>query len=146
HIPFTVREDTTIPPLVGDPQKLAQMGRFLFEESRSTLPKGGAVEVRLAAIDDGATVEVTFIDNGELIPEVDLERLFDPFFVRSNKPEELGTNLMACYLTVYHHGGTIRAARTTDDRNAVIFTLPVVPIEDPDMDYSRRLGRVANFR
>lgn len=146
HITFSIRKDTAIPSLVGDPQKLAQMGRFLFEESRSTLPKGGAVEVRLAAIDDGATVEVTFIDNGELIPEVDLERLFDPFFVRSNKPEELGTNLMACYLTVYHHGGTIRAARTTDDRNAVIFTLPVVPIEDPDMDYSRRLGRVANFR
>lgn len=147
HITFTVREDTAIPRLVGDPQKLAQMGRFLFEESRSTLPKGGSVEVRLAALDDGATVEVTFMDSGELIPELDLERLFDPFFVRANKPEELGTNLMACYLTVYHHGGTIRAERTADNRNAVIFTLPVVPVEDPNTDYSRRrLGRVADFR
>lgn len=146
EITFTIGEYTPIPSLVGDAQKLAQMARFLFEESRSTLRKGGEIEVRLNAIDDGATIETTFIDSGELIPEADLERLFDPFFVRQSKPEELGTNLMACYLTVYHHGGTIRAERTADGRNAVIFTLPVVPVEDPDTDYSRRLlGRIADF-
>jgi signal transduction histidine kinase len=146
HITFTIGDDREIPLLVGDPQKLAQMGRFLFEESRSTLRKGGTIEVRFAAIDDGASIETTFIDSGELIPEADLERLFDPFFVRQSKPEELGTNLMACYLTVYHHGGAIRAERTADGRNAVIFTLPVVPVDDPDTDYSRRLlGRIADF-
>jgi len=145
-ISFTIEAVTEIPLLVGDMQKLAQMARFLFEESRSTLRKGGVIEIQLATVDSGATIETTFIDSGELIPEADLERLFDPFFVRQSKPEELGTNLMACYLTVYHHGGTIRAERTADGRNAVIFTLPVVPVEDPDTDYSRRLlGRIADF-
>jgi signal transduction histidine kinase len=145
-ISFTIEAVTEIPLLVGDMQKLAQMARFLFEESRSTLRKGGVIEIRVATVDSGATIETTFIDSGELIPEADLERLFDPFFVRQSKPEELGTNLMACYLTVYHHGGTIRAERTADGRNAVIFTLPVVPVEDPDTDYSRRLlGRIADF-
>ena len=146
QISFKIEEAAGLPLIVGDPQKLAQMGRFLFEESRSTLRKGGSIEIRFDEIDDGASIETTFIDSGELIPEADLERLFDPFFVRRNKPEELGTNLMACYLTVYHHGGTIRAERTDDGRNAVIFTLPVVPVEDLNTDYSRRLlGRIADF-
>ena len=145
-ISFTIGEGAKIPLLVGDAQKLAQMARFLFEESRSTLRKGGVIEIRMTTVDDGISIETTFIDSGELIPEADLERLFDPFFVRQSKPEELGTNLMACYLTVYHHGGTIRAERTADGRNAVIFTLPVVPLDNPDTDYSRRLlGRIADF-
>jgi len=146
QISFKIEEAAGLPRIVGDPQKLAQMGRFLFEETRTTLRKGGSIEVRFDMVDDGASIETTFIDSGELIPEADLERLFDPFFVRQNKPEELGTNLMACYLTVYHHGGTIRAERTDDGRNAVIFTLPVVPVEDLNTDYSRRLlGRIADF-
>ena len=146
QISFKIEEAAGLPLIVGDPQKLAQMGRFLFEETRTTLRKGGSIEVRFDMVDDGASIETTFIDSGELIPEADLERLFDPFFVRQNKPEELGTNLMACYLTVYHHGGTIRAERTDDGRNAVIFTLPVVPVEDLNTDYSRRLlGRIADF-
>jgi signal transduction histidine kinase len=145
-INFTIGEDAKIPRLIGDAQKLAQMARFLFEESRSTLRKGGDIEIRMTTVDGGASIETTFIDSGELIPEDELERLFDPFFVRRSKPEELGTNLMACYLTVYHHGGTIRAERTADQRNAVIFTLPVVPLDNPDTDYSRRLlGRIADF-
>jgi K+-sensing histidine kinase KdpD len=146
QISFKIVETAGLPFIVGDQQKLAQMGRFLFEETRTTLRKGGNIEVRFSLVDEGASVETTFIDSGELIPDEDLERLFDPFFVRRNKPEELGTNLMACYLTVFHHGGTIRAERTDDGRNAVIFTLPVVPVEDLNTDYSRRLlGRIADF-
>ncbi len=59
-------------------------------------------------VNGGRTLETTFIDNGDPVPEEDLGRLFDPFYVRANTPEELGTNLMACYLTVFHHGGAIR--------------------------------------
>jgi K+-sensing histidine kinase KdpD len=35
--------------------------------------------------------------------------LFDPFFVRSHQPTEIGVNLTACYVIVHLHQGTINA-------------------------------------
>lgn len=133
----------------GDPRKLSQMARFFFEESRSTLKRGGEIEVRFETINGGRTLATTFIDNGDPVPEEDLARLFDPFYVRANTPEELGTNLMACYLTVFHHGGAIRAERTSDGRNAIVFTLPTTPVADEEEDGAepspRQLWRLADF-
>ncbi len=146
HCAIFAPED--LPRLAGDAQKLAQLGRFLFEEARSTLKRGGGIEVRLSAIDGGGSIETIFIDNGDPVPEEDLPRIFDPFYVRANTPEELGTNLMACYLTVFHHGGTIRASRTGDGRNAVIFTLPVAPApvgEEGGEPNPGQLWRLADF-
>ncbi len=129
-IRFAIRAPQDLPTITGDQRKLSQMARFFFEESRSTLKRGGEIEVSFATIKGGRTLETTFIDNGEAVPEEDLARLFDPFYVRANSPEQLGTNLMACYLIAFHHGGAIRAERTTDGRNAIIFTLPTAPVPD----------------
>jgi len=147
-IRFKVEGPDDLPLITGDSQKLSQMSRFLFEEARSILKRGGEIEVFLSAIDGGRDVQVVFLDNGDPVPDADLPRLFDPFYVRANQPEELGTNLMACYLTVFHHGGTIRAERSTDGRNAVIFSLPVAPESDGDEESEaspRLLWRLADF-
>lgn len=124
-IQFSIIVEGEAPVITGDAKRIAQMSRFLFEDSRSTLKNGGEIEIRISSPKGGGMVETRFIDNGELLPEEDLARVFDPFFVRANKPEELGTHLMACYLTVFQHGGWIRAERTVDGRNAVIFALPM---------------------
>jgi len=128
-IDFSIQATDTLPPISGDRQKIGQMARLLFMEAKSSLKEGGNIEIHFRSASDESAVRITFIDDGQLIPEGDLERLFDPFFVRSDKPEELGTNLMACYLTVFHHGGGIRAKRTGDGRNAVVVTLPIEPIQ-----------------
>lgn len=137
-----------LPRMTGDREKLSQLGRFLFEETRGTLKEGAEIEVRLEPLDSSAAIELTFIDNGDPVPQEDLARLFDPFYVRPNRPEELGTNLMACYLTVFHHGGTIRAERTTDGRNALVIVLPVEPVRDEEDEIEaspRHLWRLADF-
>lgn len=147
-IRFKLEAPEDLPLIQGDAQKLAQMARFLFEEARSVLKRGGEVEIFLSSIDGGRDVQVVFLDNGDPVPEQDLPRLFDPFYVRANQPEELGTNLMACYLTVFHHGGTIRAERAADGRNAVIFSIPVSPESAGDDDLEptpRMLWRLADF-
>ncbi len=126
-ITFTIQSEDGLPVLTGDGNRIAQMSRFLFEDSKSTLKSGGQIEIQISLLDEERVIETRFIDSGEPIPNEDLTRVFDPFFVRNNKPEELGTNLMACYLTVFQHGGAIRAERTEDGRNSVIFTLPVSP-------------------
>lgn len=125
EIRFTLTQEGEPLLITGDAKRISQMSRFLFEDSRSTLKNGGEIEILISSPQGTGMVETTFIDNGELLSEEDLARVFDPFFVRTNKPEELGTHLMACYLTVFQHGGWIRAERTEDGRNAVIFSLPV---------------------
>jgi CheY-like chemotaxis protein len=146
QISFSVNEANAIPPIDGDLPKIAQMGRFLFEEAKSGMGKGGEIEVLLTATEEGETVEITFLDSGKLVPELELERLFDPFFIRQSKPEELGTNLMACYLTAFYHGGSIHAERTADNRNAIIVSLPVNRPAEVTTEMSRRiLDRVADF-
>lgn len=124
-IGFVVLAPHDLPTISGDARKLAQLARFLFEEARSSLADGGEIEVRLGSIQEGRGVEVTFIDNGPPLPDEDLARVFDPFCLRPDRSEEPGTRLMACYLTVFHHGGAIRAERTEDGRNALLFSLPV---------------------
>lgn len=100
--------------------------------------------------DGGRSVSLVFAGDGDPLPEEDLPWLFDPFYVRANFPEELGTNLMTCYLTVFHPGGTIRAKRTEDSRKAVVLTLPVtspppdVEVEE-GMKATGRLWRLADF-
>lgn len=147
-IKVTFQIPDSLPRMTGDREKLAQLGRFLFEETRSTIRSGAQVDVRLASLDNDGAIELSFIDNGDPVPQEDLARLFDPFYVRPNSPEELGTNLMACYLTVFHHGGTIRAERTADGRNAVVIVLPVEPPKDDDEELEaspRQLWRLADF-
>ncbi|MCB1207121.1 MAG: response regulator [Verrucomicrobiae bacterium] len=147
-IQFRIEAPLDLPEISGDSGKLAQMVRLLYEEVRMNLRKGGELEVTVKTIENDSILEVAFLDNGEAVPEEDLPRLFDPFYVRVNQPEELGTNLMACYLTVFHHGGAIRAERAKDGRNALIFTLPVDPRqvgeEEPE-DMPRTLWRLADF-
>jgi signal transduction histidine kinase len=127
-----------IPSIAGDAQKIGQMARLLFQEAKSTIGGEGTIEVRLSSGPKG-NIQIVIVDSGEAIPEEDLKHLFDPFFVRNDRPEDLGTNLMACYLTVYHHGGTIKARRTRDGRNAIELSLPVKPLSEEQARRSRRV-------
>lgn len=115
-----------IPVLKGNSQRISQMLRMLFDEVAANLPDGGNVEVGISTLEKGETVQVEVLDDGHLIPKEELSRLFDPFYVRSDRPEDLGTNLMACYLTVFYHGGNIRAEHSDDGRNRIVFTLPKI--------------------
>jgi signal transduction histidine kinase len=114
-----------IPNIEGDPSRIAQMFRLLFDEVRCNLKNGGEVDVVFRNTTSGDAVIIDVIDDGPPLPAKELDRIFDPFYVRSDRPEELGTNLMACYLTVFYHGGKIDARITDDGRNAISLVLPV---------------------
>ncbi len=138
-----------VPKISGDRQKLSQMARFLFEEARTNLREENEVEVRVTKSIDEEGIDVAFIDDGPPIPEEELARIFDPFYVRMNQPEELGINLLACYLTVFQHGGMICAKQAPDGRNSILFSLPCIPnrsSETEGLDSAHQtLWRLADF-
>tara|TARA_R110002096_G_scaffold142779_1_gene298292 strand:+ start:3327 stop:4568 length:1242 start_codon:yes stop_codon:yes gene_type:complete len=130
-----------LPEISGDGQKIGQMARLLFLEAKSSLSAGGTIEVTMRSSTSDGGIRISVIDDGDLIPEEDLKHIFDPFFVRSERPEDIGTNMMACYLTAYHHGGAIRAKRNFDDRNIVEIALPKQP---PSEERSQRSRQILN--
>jgi two-component system sensor histidine kinase KdpD len=79
------------------------------------------------------TVILRVLDEGEGIPEADLERIFDKFFrVRRSDRQRAGTGLglAICRGFVEAMGGSITAANRTD-RTGAVFTIrlpvPVTP-------------------
>jgi len=125
EIEFSLERAAVLPTVRGDSEKIERMLRLLLQELAATLRKnGGKIEMLLASTDDPEGVAMTVFDSGEPIPDQDLKHLFDPFYVRMQRPEELGTNFLACYLTVFHHGGSIEAFRAEDGRNAIKIWFP----------------------
>ncbi len=131
-----------LPLVKGDPHRINQMIRIVLLEATKAMGEAGEVEVHLATREEDCGVVLTVLDSGELIPEEDLKHLFEPFYVRAQRPEDLGSNFLACYLTAFSHGGTIRAYRSNDQRNAIEITLPLVP---PGKERVEMIQQVRDF-
>jgi two-component system OmpR family sensor kinase/two-component system sensor histidine kinase QseC len=69
----------------GDQAALRTLTRNLVDNAVRYTPEGGKVEVRIASVGNGATLEV--IDTGPGIPERDRARAFDRFYRRAAAPE-----------------------------------------------------------
>lgn len=128
QIQFRIGGQISGAEIAGDEAKLYQLARLLFLEAKTHLGNSGNIEVLILPDSRIQGYSISFIDNGPPVAEEDLNRLFDAFFVRGDQPDEFGMNLVACYLIVFHHGGTMSAKTLPDGRNAIIFNLPAVPV------------------
>ncbi len=131
-IEFTVTTDATLHTITADPGKVSRMTDSLIKEAVANAGSSGKIEVQLSNTTLKSSgfdaVRVQCIDNGEPVPEKERSRLFDPFLVRADRPGELGTDLVACYLSAFQHGGTVQAVATADGRNMIELILPVIPV------------------
>lgn len=137
-----IKEDDDLPIMKGDPRRISQMVRILLQEAKMAMPESGDIEIELRRREELAGIKLTILDSGELIPEEDLKHLFEPFYVRAQRPEDLGSNFLACYLTAFSHGGTIRAYRSEDGRNAIEVCLPLFP---PGKERVEMIRQVRDF-
>ena len=106
--------DPATPHLPVDAERFQQLWRLLFTEELTHLSPGDELIITVAPAQDLTGRDVLRIclrDNGAWPAEERYANLFDPFFVRTNKPDDFGVNMMACYSIVYLHGGTIEAKR-----------------------------------
>lgn len=125
-IQINIEQHPDTPTISGDAGKLGQMARQLLKESIRNIGETGIINITVSS-DPERGVLVSCSDDGSPIAEGDLEHLFDPFFVRSGDPNELGIDLVGSFLTVYHHGGTMNARRCVNGKNVIEFSLPLVP-------------------
>ncbi|WP_375466263.1 DUF4118 domain-containing protein [uncultured Methylobacterium sp.] len=125
HVAVDIAPD--LPPLRLDPVLFEQVLVNLLDNAAKYAPAGSTV--RLRGWQDRATVFLQVIDEGDGLPEADVERVFDTFY-RVAKADSVragtGLGLAISRGFVEAMGGTITVANRTDRSGAVFtLTLPV---------------------
>jgi signal transduction histidine kinase len=117
--------DSSVPVVSLDGEKLHQVFLNIALNAVSAMPDGGklTVETRLRPLDAGHQVVVTFKDEGVGIAPEDIDRIFDPFFTRSE--EGTGLGLSISHTIVQNHGGRIDVAPNHPKGTVFSIVIPV---------------------
>ena len=116
-------------PIVGDPERLAQLLDNLISNAIKFTPAGDQVEVRVDASADPAVIEVR--DTGFGIAAADQEQLFERFF-RTRSATEMaiagtGLGLSIAKAIVDAHGGSISVESAEGVGTTFRVELPLAP-------------------
>lgn len=130
-IRFNLEVSSKVPPLLVHRERFRQMLRLLFIEEITHLHEGDLVQIK-AQIEKDAEgdeyVVISLADNGAWGGPQDVAaNLFDPFYTRSRKPDDFGVNMMACYVTLHLHGGSVTARRLEPNGMEMVMRLPLDP-------------------
>jgi two-component system sensor histidine kinase KdpD len=119
--------ESGLPLLDLDMVLMEQVLFNLFDNAAKYAPQGSRIMV--TARHEGTAAVIRLLDEGEGIPDADLERIFDKFYrVRRSDRQRAGTGLglAICRGFVEAMGGSITAANRIDRPGAVFtITLPV---------------------
>ena len=123
-----------LPELKVDGKKFQRMFELLLKDEIATLGPRGRVKFTaqiLGPKEGPSEVQIELEDNGPALSQDALRSIFDPFFVRSGNPQEVGVYLMSCFFIVYHHGGRVAARRENGRGNLLTLTFPTNPLAKP---------------
>lgn len=133
NLNFKFKADPDFPPILVHGERFRQLWRLIFIEEITHLKPGEGFEVRATLGTDPVNGQeqavITLTDNGGWEAEDRAANLFDPFFTRSRKPDDFGVNMMACFVTVHLHGGSIEATRLEPKGLELIMRLPLDPAQ-----------------
>lgn len=128
RVEYNVSPD--LPPILVHAERFRQLWRLIFIEEITHLHPGDYVRIRATLQRDAAGQEqavMVLTDNGAWGAQDRAANLFDPFFTRSRKPDDFGVNMMACYVTLHLHGGSIEAKRLEPQGLELTMRLPMDP-------------------
>jgi PAS domain S-box-containing protein len=129
------RYDPSLPPILGDEDRLVQVFHNLVRNALEAMPDGGALTLAtrvsmnplFGKVDLGAgqrhMVEVQVMDEGMGIPAATRARIFDPFF--TTKERGLGLGLAICHQVLEQHRGAIQLESVENCGTTVTCFLPI---------------------
>jgi two-component system nitrogen regulation sensor histidine kinase GlnL len=129
------RYDPSLPPILGDEDRLLQVFHNLVVNALEAMPQGGRLTLTtrvslnplFGKVDTGQgprpMVEVQVADEGPGIPAAVRGRIFDPFF--TTKPRGLGLGLALCHRIVEEHRGVLHVDSHEGRGTVVTCFLPV---------------------
>ena len=129
------RYDPSLPPILGDEDRLMQVFHNLVRNAIEAMADGGQLTLTtrvslnplFGKMDLGAgqraMVEAQVADEGAGIPAAARARIFDPFF--TTKERGLGLGLAICHQVLEQHRGAIQVDSTEGRGTAVTCFLPI---------------------
>jgi PAS domain S-box-containing protein len=130
------RYDPSLPPILGDEDRLVQVFHNLVRNGIEAMKDGGqltlatrvSMDPLFGKVDMGAgqrtMVEVQVLDEGSGIPAAARGRIFDPFF--TTKERGLGLGLAICHQVMEQHKGAIHIDSVEGHGTTVTCFLPIV--------------------
>ncbi len=116
-------------PVEADEGQLSQVIHNLVINAVQAMPDGGTIRIgaenRLSQQKGERSVRISVADTGTGIPEVHLQRIFDPYF--TTKQQGSGLGLATCYSIVRKHGGTISVTSAMGRGSTFHVDLPAAP-------------------
>lgn len=110
-------------PLIrADVSKMFDVLDLLINNAMEAMPSGGLI--KLMTYSFGRTCEIVVADEGQCIPEIYRERIFEPFF-SYNKENHPGLGLAIAKNIINAHGGDINYRNTDTKGSKITITLPV---------------------
>jgi two-component system, NtrC family, nitrogen regulation sensor histidine kinase GlnL len=134
-VSFVRRYDPSLPPILGDEDRLLQVFHNLVVNALDAMKSGGRLTLSTRVslnplygkIDVGggqrSMVEVQVADEGTGIAPTVLTRVFDPFF--TTKDRGLGLGLAVCHRILEEHHGAIQVESTEGRGTLVTCFLPI---------------------
>ena len=129
------RYDPSLPPILGDEDRLLQVFHNLVRNALDSMSRGGHLTLTtrvslnplFGRMDLGAgarnMVEAQVADEGAGIPEAVRARIFDPFF--TTKDKGLGLGLAICHRILEEHRGAIQVDSAEGRGTVVTCFLPI---------------------
>lgn len=108
---------------LGDEHRLQQTFDILITNSIDAMPKGGLLIVEVHESNED-TVQIKISDTGVGIREVDLKKIFKPYF--TGKQGGVGLGLFMVKRIVENHGGSISVSSQLGEGSTFLLTLPAV--------------------
>jgi len=105
------------------PAKLNQLYLQLFDNAN----KAHSKNITIRTISNSNHITIAVIDDGDGIPEEDLDKIFEPGYTRWSVGVGVGLGLSICYQIVQDHNGTIRVGSKVGEGTVVTVTLPIKP-------------------
>ncbi len=129
------RYDPSLPPILGDEDRLVQVFHNLVRNAIDAMKDGGRLTLTTRVslnplfgkmdlgVGQRSMVEAKVADEGAGIPEVARGRIFDPFF--TTKDKGLGLGLAICHRILEEHRGAIQVESTEGRGTVVTCFLPI---------------------
>ena len=129
------RYDPSLPPILGDEDRLVQVFHNLVRNAIEAMADGGQLTLAtrvsmnplFAKVDMGSgqrsMVEIQVLDEGSGIPAAARARIFDPFF--TTKERGLGLGLALCHQVMEQHRGAIQIDSVEAHGTTVTCFLPI---------------------
>ncbi len=126
-----------LPEMRIDPRRIISVVNNLLANAFRHTPVGGSIAVEVQYDREGEVIATSIRDTGEGIAAEHLPKVFEAFYRERkqgyNRKEKSGAGLglMLCRQIVELHGGTIAVESTPGVCTTFVFTLPVLPVDEP---------------